>query len=375
MKISLFVSLALAAACLTLSAEAQDAPVQIGPYLQVGSMITGRSAVPGDVTGDGLSELLFYSPTKKQLQIWTFALKNTDESVLQKSVLRTIALGDYTLGATGDLDADGRTDLVFTSPRRDLFLWKSLGGGSFSSQSLGTYPAGWQLLGSADMDGDGTDDLLWLNAGTCQLGYWSFKKGVRTGTSTFPVDCDYQPVAVGYYALGKQASIIWSDATHHLMAWDGVPGGFNHASLGSYPTTDWVFRLGGGAQGGGMSLTTTQGDNSGWNQVGFSRVFSVDGIQRSWVQDASYEPDNPPSPISGGYMFRGQGFRAMLPVEYHTSSVTLGATPSVAVCIPSKQALDDYSQQAHVTCGEFAVDEGLLPVGASVHATNASSGP
>jgi hypothetical protein len=343
-------------------------PFQTQPMLEVGSTIPQRKSVPNDIDGDGLSELLLYSSHYNQLQIWTFALKNADESALQKTVLRTIDItGGYVVGAIGDLDADGKADLVFTSSRRDLYLWKSRGDGSFQPRSLGNYPEGWVLLGSADIDGDGTDDLLWHNPGTCQFAYWAFRKGVRSSSGTFPVDCGYQPVAIGYYSLSNQASIIWTDAAHELLVWDGVPGGgFNHASLGTYPGNETVYRLGGGDQGGGMSLLTVSTDFSGFSHRDFTRVSSIDGIQRSWARGTFGDGGWLAEVISGGYMVRAQGFADTAPIDFHTRSVRYGTPASVFVCVPSRQAYDDYLLQANRTCAQFDVDDYWYPVGSGV---------
>lgn len=76
-----------------------------------------------------------------------------------------------------------------------------------------------------------------------------------------------------------------------MLVWDGVPGGFNHASLGTYPSNESVYRLGGGDQGGGMSLLTVSTDFSGFSHRDFTRVFSIDGIQRSWARGHSATVD------------------------------------------------------------------------------------
>lgn len=355
--------------------EAQAVSFQTQPMLQVSSTIPGRASVPNDLNGDGLSEMLFFSPDSSRLQIGFFSL-NQDESVLQRSMVRTINITPgYVVGAIGDLDGDGKSDLVFTSPKRDLYLWKSVGDGTFVSRFIDMYPENWTLLGSADMDGDGTDDLLWLNATTCQFAYWSFKQGNRKSAATFAVDCSYEPVAIGYYALTNRASIIWTDPAHNLVVWDSVADGFNHSSLGSYPGYEFVYRLGGGDQGRGMSLMTASADNMGFTHRDFIRNFSIDGKQSSWAKGTFGGGGKDSMAVSGGFMVRAQGFGGTGRVDYYLRSYTYDPLPGAWICVPSKQEYDSYAMEPNTTCGEFKMDAGWVPIGSGVALGKLSATP
>lgn len=346
----------------------QDVSLASLPRLQVGSVIPGRASVPNDINGDGLSEILLYSPSSSKLQIWSISL-SADQASLHKAVLRTIPVTPgYFVAATGDLDGDGKTDLVFTSSSRDLYLWKSVGDGSFVSSYRGTYPSGWTLIGSADIDGDGTDDLLWENASTCQFGDWLYKKGVRTSFATHPFDCGDRPVAIGYYSLSKRASVVWSDTSHNLIVWDSVDGGFSSDPLGNYPSDEFVYSLGGGEQGGDMYLMTATSDNSSYSDRHFSRNFSIAGTQTSWTRGTFGSGGKLTTEYSGGFMVRAQGINRTGLVTFNQQSYTFSLQPSLLVCVPSANPYDSYSLTPGMTCQEFQVATGWIPLGTAAAA-------
>ena len=77
---------------------------------------------------------------------------------------------------------------------------------------MSSYPAGWQLVGAGDVDGDGQDDLLWLNSGSCEFAYWLIRNGVRVGYRIIPFSCGYTPIAIGYFTPTPRISIAWTSS-------------------------------------------------------------------------------------------------------------------------------------------------------------------
>jgi len=62
----------------------------------------------------------------------------------------------------GDLDGDGRDELAFVNPAGGLEAWRLVGPGAWSPLPVAGLPAtgSWQLLRIADMNGDGRADLV-----------------------------------------------------------------------------------------------------------------------------------------------------------------------------------------------------------------------
>lgn len=256
------------------------------PALSTSSGIPG-GRVPSDFNGDKLSDLLWFNPVDSQVAYWIMGA--SDLGVVRKgSKVFNVAPG-YFVGAEGDLDGDGYADLVFTSASRDLWLWTNNRHGGWISTRIGDYPAQWQLLGSGDVNGDGQDDLLWLDPTDCEFGYWLMQGGKRIGSKTMSVGCGYYPVSIGYYSYSKQLSIFWTSPAHDLFVWDGrAPGGFTSYDLTSdlpvAATLDPIWALGGGTTGNPytgtrIGILRREGDGSDNSAWVMTRWFDSQGRQ------------------------------------------------------------------------------------------------
>src|SRR5581483_10844225 len=157
------------------------------PVLQATTPIPGSLHVPGDFNGDGISDILWFNSPQSQVGYWTMSAAGS--SVTQTGAHAFSVIPGYFVGAIGDFNNDGSADLVFTSANRDLVLWTNDRSGGFTPQAMGTYPSNWQLIGAGDVDGDGYDDLLWLDPSDCQFAYWTMHGAVRTGYKIIPVTC------------------------------------------------------------------------------------------------------------------------------------------------------------------------------------------
>jgi hypothetical protein len=288
------------------------------PVLHSTTAVPGSGHVPGDFTGDGSSDLLWFNPSTSQFGYWAMSASRapgtgkTAPVTLNGAFTFNITPG-YFVGAMGDFNGDGYADLVFTSAKRDLWMWTNDQHGHWSSADIGTYPANWQLVGAADIDGDGIDDLLWLDPSDCQFAYWLMNGNVRKSYLIISIACGYYPVGVGYYSPSGTASILWSSAANDLWVWDSHTGAFSSYNMSS-TLTQWgggtvdpryIWSFGGGWTGQGIGIEWfNPGTNMGFGGL-LSRTYSAQ-TQTSYTLTPSWAGNGwMDKPESGGYQILG----------------------------------------------------------------------
>jgi hypothetical protein len=333
--------------------------------LKVTTPIPSSNAVPGDFNGDGLSDLLWYNATTSQIAYWIMAtdgndLNNPGGVTRTSSRLINVTPG-YFVAATGDFNGDGLADIVFTSANHDLYVWTNDGMGRFRSTSLGTYPAGWQLFGAGDIDGDGQDDLLWLNSGTCQFSYWLTKNGLRVGSKIQPVACGSYPLSIGYYSLSNRLSIVWTNAAHDLSIWDATGADFTVNPLGNYTydgTHPTFLALGGGYAGGDMSYVSSPSPESAFGQT-LERAFFISGKQDTYARRTSWTGGiNPTS--AGGFLIEGRQINKTGNI-YQLDNSHIGVCPPVS---PSIYTFRSGPTASPGSCVSFSFPTGWILIGA-----------
>lgn len=139
----------------------------------------------GDFNGDGLEDLVFQH-TDGTLAVWFMKGIAMQSAVL----INPKNPGDrnWIVVATGDLNKDGQTDLLFQHTDGTLAVW-FMNGINLASASLisPSQPGnGWKVVGTGDFNRDGNDDLVFQHSdGT--IAVWFMNGGTMTqATETNP---------------------------------------------------------------------------------------------------------------------------------------------------------------------------------------------
>ncbi|MEU1528270.1 FG-GAP repeat domain-containing protein [Streptomyces fagopyri] len=166
-------------------------PDQQSFHVKVSSDWSGYDAVvsPGDMTGDGRADLLTRSASTGKLYLYA----NNGAGGFKARSLAGSGFGGYKrLIAAGDLDGDGKNDLLAIDASNELWRFRGTGAGTFTPRSLVFKDWGTSykdVVGGLDLSGDGRADLVsldkdgraWLNRGN---GHGGFDNRSQVGKAT-----------------------------------------------------------------------------------------------------------------------------------------------------------------------------------------------
>jgi alpha-tubulin suppressor-like RCC1 family protein len=133
-----------------------------------------------DLNGDGMHDLIWQNSSTGQQKVWYM---NGDTWTNQFDYLGAPISTTWNIVGTADLNGDGHTDLIWqnkaTGQVNDWLMngITPLSYGHIYPRS----PAGWEVVGVADFDYDGSVDLLWQNTQTGAVKVAFLKNGVWTG--------------------------------------------------------------------------------------------------------------------------------------------------------------------------------------------------
>ena len=144
------------------------------------------------------------------------------------------------LPALADLDASGTTDLVWRhTTDGSTAIWLMNGSRIAASGFPGGVPLAWQIAGVGDLNGDGKADVIWRNA-TGTLAVW-LMNGVSVTSVGFPgsTSTAFEVAGVGDVNGDGKADLVWRNQTDGstaiwlmngtTIAGSGFPGGLSLA--------------------------------------------------------------------------------------------------------------------------------------------------
>jgi Ca2+-binding RTX toxin-like protein len=200
----------------------------------------------GDFNGDGRDDILFRNTATGEAYVW-----NSQPSGAAVNFLgATVGYADpgyWAIQGVGDLNGDGRADVLWRSDDGDVYLFVSDNGGPSSrhGQSVSSVGNDWTILGLGDFNGDGRDDVLWRHAGDGELYVWNSQMGSSDvnflGQSLGAVGLDWSVAAIGDYDGDGRADVLFRNTDGRVYVWnsnDTGPVGFQGQGLGTTPT-DW----------------------------------------------------------------------------------------------------------------------------------------
>lgn len=215
----------------------------------------------------------------------------------------------WRLAASGDFDGNGSQDVVFQHEDGRLAIWLMSGTALIAGGPIGpgqVADLNWQIRGAGDIDGDGKTDLVWQNQTTGQISAWLMNgtqlRDGRLLTPSVVPDTAWQIVGVADFNADGRADLLWQNQQNGLLSvWfmngtsriDGVWLSPNQVSdtnwkiqaigdLNNDGSPDLIWRqqssgfiaawlMSGITRMDGLLLTPGQVSDTGWRIVGTTR--------------------------------------------------------------------------------------------------------
>jgi hypothetical protein len=144
-----------------------------------------RVAAAGDLNGDGRADLIFQH-SDGTLAVWHMdGLQRTTAALLNPP-----HSGDsnWRVVGSGDWNRDGKTDLCFQHTAGTLGVWFMDGASRIDARLVTPQDSGdslWRVAGTADLNQDGHTDLLWQHNSSGQIGIWFMNGTSRSESQLF----------------------------------------------------------------------------------------------------------------------------------------------------------------------------------------------
>ena len=210
--------------------------------IETAGLTTGTNVVgAADLDGDRKDELLLTG--NNRFSYWKLSFVTP-----LRGTTYTLPAGAQ-LVATGDLNADGKQDLVWMSASRQLYLWWSNGGDlanlKLACASIGSpLSAGYRVLAAADISGDGKSDLLFHKQSTGQFAYWVMNRNLVSSSGGRTLGTSATFAATGDFNADGNADMVWRRDSELIMWFsDGTSFPWQYRTIarplsGSWHTTN-----------------------------------------------------------------------------------------------------------------------------------------
>lgn len=162
-----------------------------------------------DINGDGSADVVYQNDGSLTYMLY-------ESGSARGSGQQTMGTG-YTLRAAGDFNGDHRTDLVWTSSARIPQIWITQPDGSF--QLTAKAYTSYDVVGAADMSGDGKGDILFIKPSENKLRYWVMNGVSTSSTKSFDITPGYTIVSARDFNGDGLADLMWTNAERKLEYW------------------------------------------------------------------------------------------------------------------------------------------------------------
>ncbi|MGK6323766.1 FG-GAP-like repeat-containing protein [Sphingomonas sp. DT-51] len=199
-----------------------------------------------DFNGDGYSDILWRNDNGA-LSDWLGGQQG--RFTTNDAAAFTQVPTSWQVTGTADLNGDGRDDMLWRNSDGTLSNWLARADGGFTPNDANGFVrvgTDWQVVGTGDFDGDHRDDILWRHADGTISDWLSTAAGgykANDAVALTDVSASWTVAGTGDFNGDGRDDILWRNADGSLSDWLGrTDGGFtvNDAAAFSRAGTDWT---------------------------------------------------------------------------------------------------------------------------------------
>jgi hypothetical protein len=170
-----------------------------------------------DVDGDGTSDLVWWNSSTGQV----YAMRMAGGAITNQATIYTEPNTNWKIVGSGDFAGSGKKNqlLWWNAMTGQVFL-QTVGysGGTFSTSGTIIYTepnTTWQIVATADLNADGRTDIVWRNSASGQVFVMLMNGGTITSSGTVYTEPNqaWQIVATGDYNADGKSDLLWRNST------------------------------------------------------------------------------------------------------------------------------------------------------------------
>jgi FG-GAP-like repeat len=193
----------------------------------------------GDLDGDGRDDIVWRNKLDGSVYVWLM----NGGTIIGQATAGTVGL-EWVITDVKDMNGDGRADIIFRrTSDGTVFIWFMNGTTLASSGGPGALdPATWDLMGAGDFNGDQKADLLWRNKITGDIWIWLMNgASIISSASIGNPGTSWNIKAIADINGDGRADIILRQGTTSTYAW--MMNGFTIIQQGNIANPGGTWQL------------------------------------------------------------------------------------------------------------------------------------